>query len=206
MIVLRHYEPGAAERAAKVSSVPVINAGDGDGEHPTQALLDFYTIKKHLGRIDNFKIGMVGDLLYGRTIHSLIYLLSLSHPIEVFLVAPKELRLPKQYRSFLNSQRIKFSESDNLEDAISRFDVLYMTRIQKERFFSPQLYERVKHSFVLNKKLLGKLGTRSIIMHPLPRVSEISREVDRDKRAVYFRQASSGLYIRMALLSFLSEF
>lgn len=203
MIVLRHNEPGAAERAAKVSLVPIINAGDGDGEHPTQALLDLYTIKKELGRIDNFKIGMVGDLLYGRTIHSLIYLLSLSHNIKIFLIAPQELKLPSKYKSFLNSRKIKFSESDNLESVLPKLDVLYMTRIQKERFSSARIYEQVKNSFVLNKKLLDKLNKRSIVMHPLPRVNEISREVDDDKRAAYFRQAKNGLYIRMALLNLL---
>ena len=205
MIVLRHHESGAAERASKVSSFPIINAGDGDGEHPTQALLDLYTIKKELGRIDNFKIGMVGDLLYGRTIHSLIYLLSLSHNVEIFLVAPRELRLPEKYKSFLNSRKIKFSESNNLESVLSKMNVLYMTRVQKERFSSAQLYERVKNSFVLNKELLDKLNRRAVIMHPLPRVNEISREVDDDKRAAYFRQARNGLYIRMALLNLLSE-
>ena len=203
MIVLRHTEPGAAERAAKVSSVPIINAGDGDGEHPTQALLDLYTIQKELGSIDNFKIGMVGDLFYGRTIHSLIYLLSISHNVEIFLVAPRKLRLPAKYKSFLNSRKIKFSESDNLESILPKIDVLYMTRIQKERFSSTKLYKRVKNSFVLNKKMLDKLNKRAVIMHPLPRVNEISREVDDDKRAAYFRQARNGLYIRMALLNLL---
>ena len=203
MIVLRHTEPGAAERAAKVSSVPIINAGDGDGEHPTQALLDLYTIQKELGSIDNFKIGMVGDLFYGRTIHSLIYLLSISHNVEIFLVAPRKLRLPAKYKSFLNSRKIRFSESDNLESILPKIDVLYMTRIQKERFSSTKIYKRVKNSFVLNKKLLDKLNKRAVIMHPLPRVNEISREVDEDKRAAYFRQARNGLYIRMALLNLL---
>lgn len=205
IIVLRHQELGIAERVAKVSTVPIINAGDGAGEHPTQALLDFYTIRKELGRIDNFKIAMVGDLLYGRTIHSLIYLLSLSHNVEVFLVAPKELKLPSKYKTFLNSQKIKFYESDKLESVLPKIDVLYMTRIQKERFSSVRLYERVKNSFVLNKSLLSKLNKHAIIMHPLPRVNEISSEVDNDKRAAYFRQAKNGLYIRMALLNLLCE-
>ena len=202
-IVLRHSEANAAKRAAKVSSVPIVNAGDGTGEHPTQALLDLYTIKKEIGRIDNLKIGLVGDLLHGRTIHSLIYLLSLGHAVEIFLVAPRELKLPEHYTSFLNSRAMKFSESDNLESVLPKIDVLYMTRIQKERFSSARLYERVKNSFVLNKKMLKKLGAHAIIMHPLPRVSEISPEVDDDARAAYFRQAKNGLYIRMALLSLL---
>ncbi|MFH1509953.1 MAG: aspartate carbamoyltransferase [Candidatus Nealsonbacteria bacterium] len=203
VIVLRHHESGSAKEAAKVSAVPIINAGDGDGEHPTQALLDLYTIKKELGQIDKLKIGMVGDLLYGRTIHSLIYLLSLSHNIEIFLVSPKELKLPEKYKSFLNSNKIKFFESNNLENIISKVDVLYMTRIQKERFVSKKLYDQVKNLFVLNEKLLKKLKKRSVIMHPLPRINEISLKVDDDKRAAYFRQAKNGLYIRMALLSFL---
>ena len=205
IIVLRHQESGSAKEAAKVSSVPIINAGDGDGEHPTQALLDLYTIKKELGQIDNLKIGMVGDLLYGRTIHSLIYLLSLSSNIEIFLVSPRELKLSKEYKAFLNLNKIKFSESDNLENIISEVNVLYMTRIQKERFSSKKLYERIKNSFILNEELLKKLKKRSIIMHPLPRINEINRKVDDDKRAAYFRQAKNGLYIRMAILNLLFE-
>lgn len=203
MIVLRHHEPGAAARAAEVSSVPIINAGDGYGEHPTQALLDLYTIKKELGRIDTLKVGLVGDLLHGRTIHSLIYLLSLSSHVELFLVAPRELKLPKEYISFLHAHTIRFSASDDLESVLSKIDVLYMTRIQKERFSSARLYERVKNSFVLDKKLLKKLGKHAVIMHPLPRVGEISPEVDDDERAAYFRQARNGLYVRMALLDIL---
>lgn len=199
-IVLRHHEIGAAQKAAKVSLVPIINAGDGGGEHPTQALLDLYTIKKELGRTGNFRIAMAGDLLYGRTIHSLIYLLSLNRGIEIFLVAPKELKLPKKYKSFLTSRKIKFAEFYDLKSVISKADILYMTRIQKERFLSAQLYKRVKNSFILNKKLLSKLNQKAIIMHPLPRVNEISQEIDSDKRAAYFRQAQNGLYIRMALL------
>jgi len=202
-IVLRHPEADAAKRAAKVSSVPIVNAGDGTGEHPTQALLDFYTIQKEIGRIDDFKIGLVGDLLYGRTIHSLIYLISLATNVEVFLVSPKELRLPEKYKSFLKTRGIKFSESSNLENILPKVDVLYMTRVQKERFSSQRLYERVKNSFVLNKKSLNKLNKHGVIMHPLPRVNEISKEVDSDNRAVYFRQARNGLYIRMALLNLL---
>ena len=203
VIVLRHPEIDAAERAAKASLVPIINAGDGSGEHPTQALLDLYTIRKEIGRIDDFKIGMVGDLLYGRTIHSLIYLLSLGSNIEIFLVSPRELKLPLKYKSFLKAHKIKFSELDNLESILPKVNVLYMTRVQKERFSSQRLYERVKGSFVLNKKLLNKLSKQAVVMHPLPRVNEISQEVDSDNRAAYFRQARNGLYIRMALLNLL---
>jgi len=205
VIVLRHPEIGAAKRAAKVSLVPIINAGDGSGEHPTQALLDLYTIKKEIGRTSDLKIGMVGDLLYGRTIHSLIYLLSLYQNIEIFLVSPKKLKLPEKYKLFLKKHKIKFSESDNFESMISKVDVLYITRIQKERFQSLKAYKKVKNSFILSKKLLNKMNKKTIIMHPLPRVNEISQEIDSDNRAAYFRQAQNGLYIRMALLSLLFE-
>jgi len=155
--------------------------------------------------IDWKSLPTLPDLLYGRTIHSLIYLLSLSINVEIFLVSPHELRLPEEYKSFLNSNKIKFSESDDLKNMLPKTDVLYMTRIQKERFSSAKLYERVKNSFILDKKLLEMLGKQSIIMHPLPRVNEIVREVDEDKRAAYFREAKNGLYIRMALLSRLFE-
>ncbi len=205
MIVLRHSESGAAERAAKVSPVPIINAGDGSGEHPTQALLDLYTIKKEIGRIDNFKIAVVGDLLYGRTIHSLIYLLSLSQNVEVFLVSPQELKLPDKFKIFLKDKKVKFSEAGGLEKILPQADVLYMTRIQKERFLRPELYDKVKDLFVLNSTTLAKLNARAVIMHPLPRVTEISHDIDNDRRAAYFREAQNGLYIRMALLSLLDE-
>ncbi len=201
VIVLRHSEIGAAERAVKVSSVPIINAGDGSGEHPTQALLDLYTIEKELGRINNFKIGMVGDLLYGRTIHSLIYLLSLCNKVELFLVSPQVLRLPAKYKSFLKAHGMKFFETRSLNDILSEVDILYITRVQKERFSSLRLYDKIKNSFIVGKMALERLNKKAIIMHPLPRVNEISKEVDSDKRAAYFRQAQNGLYIRMAILT-----
>lgn len=200
IIVLRHPASGAAARAAAVSPVPVINAGDGAGEHPTQALLDLYTIRKELKRMDGFAILLAGDLRYGRTIHSLIYLLSLSKNIKVFLASPKELRLPAQYKTFLKEHDIPFSETDRLESILPYSDVLYMTRIQKERFSSVRLYKKIKDSFVLDAPLLKRLPKHAIIMHPLPRVNEIARAVDADPRAAYFRQAKNGLYIRMALL------
>lgn len=203
VIVLRHPDADSTERAAKVSSVPVINAGSGEGEHPTQALLDLYTIKKELGSTDNLKIALTGDLLYGRTIHSLIHLLSLGRNVEILLASPKELRLPGKYKSFLRKHNIEFSETNRLEDALSKVNVLYMTRVQKERFSSPRLYERVKNSFILDKKLVNELNKDAIIMHPLPRMNEIAQDVDTDKRAAYFRQAKNGLYIRMALLELL---
>jgi aspartate carbamoyltransferase catalytic subunit len=202
-IVLRHSEQGAAARSARVAGVPIINAGDGNGEHPTQALLDMYTISKEIGRTDNLKVGLTGDLLYGRTVHSLTYLLSLGKNIELFLVSLKELRLPETYRKFLTTHNVKFHETESLADAIPQVDVLYMTRIQKERLPSEEMHARVKDAFVLTPALMHNLGKKAIVMHPLPRVNEISAEVDSDPRAAYFRQARNGLYIRMALLSML---
>lgn len=200
VIVLRHPNTGAAGNAAKVSTVPIINAGDGQGEHPTQALLDLYTIKTELGRIDNFTIALVGDLLYGRTIHSLIHLLYLSKNIEIFLVSPKVLRLPKDYKNFLAEKKVKSYEVEKLENIPAKIDVLYITRVQRERFSSPSLYKEVKNSFIIDKRVVKKLKNQAVIMHPLPRLAEISPEVDSDHRAAYFRQAQNGLYIRMALL------
>lgn len=199
-IVLRHPENGTAAKAAEVSSVSIINAGDGSREHPTQALLDLYTIKKELGRVDNLKIGLVGDLLYGRTIHSLISLLSIFKNIDLYLISPRELKLPMEYKKILKNKKIKFIEDDKVEKIIALADVLYMTRIQKERFKSLSLYNKVKDSFIINRDMLEKFPKKSIIMHPLPRVKEISIDVDNDRRAAYFRQAGNGLYIRMALL------
>ncbi len=199
-IVLRHPENGTAAKAAAVSPVPIINAGDGSGEHPTQALLDLYTIKKELGRMDNLKIGLAGDLLYGRTVHSLINLLSISKNVEIYLISPKELQLPAEYKKILKEKKIKFFEDEGIKKSVSKLDVLYMTRIQKERFSSAWLYNKTKNCFIITEDLLDKLPKKSIIMHPLPRVKEISIEVDKDSRAAYFRQAGNGLYVRMALL------
>lgn len=200
VIVLRHYEEGSAKIASEVSSVPIINAGDGIGEHPTQALLDLYTIKKEFNKIDNLKIALVGDLLYGRTIHSLIYLLALYKEMKIYLVSPNQLKLPEEYKDFLTQKKIEFEELTDLNKVLNKIDVLYVTRIQKERFNSEQEYEKVKDSYIINRKIVNKLKENAIIMHPLPRVNEISPAVDSDKRAAYFRQAQNGLYIRMALL------
>jgi len=199
-IVLRHYKEGAAEVASRFSTVTVINAGDGSGEHPTQALLDLYTIKKELGRIDGIKIGLVGDLLYGRTVHSLLRLLNLYKNIKIYLVSPKELRIPEEIRTFLIEKKADFKEIEDLSTILNDIDVLYVTRIQKERFKSKKKYESLKASFQINNSVLRKLKNKAIIMHPLPRVTEISFEVDSDKRAAYFRQAKNGLFVRMAIL------
>lgn len=200
-IVLRHHEEGSAQRATQFSSVPIINGGDGTGEHPTQALLDLYTIKKELGEVKGMNIALIGDLLYGRTIHSLIYLLSLYNKgIKLYLVSPPQLRLPRKYKQHLKKHEVEFEEVVKLEKIIRDVDMLYVTRIQKERFPSQKEYNKLKGSYTIDKQTLDRLSSESIIMHPLPRISEISFEVDKDPRASYFRQAENGLYIRMALL------
>jgi len=200
VIVLRHPRRGSAKLASQVSSVPVINAGDGTGEHPTQALLDIYTIEKELGRLDNISVAMVGDLLNGRTIHSLLILLSLYENIRFYFVAPSQLALPDEYQQYLKKKRIEFMEVQDIHEVLDKVDVLYMTRVQKERFKSDYDYQQLKNAYILDTSTLKRLKNTAIIMHPLPRVSEISLEVDMDKRAAYFRQAKNGLYIRMALL------
>ncbi|MDI6721205.1 MAG: aspartate carbamoyltransferase [Candidatus Aenigmarchaeota archaeon] len=199
-IVLRHYQRGSAEIAAKISDVPIINAGDGDGEHPTQALLDLYTIKKELGGADGLKIAMVGDLLYGRTVHSLVNLLALYDGIKIYLISPAELRIPERYRNHLTENRIDFDELEDMDSVLGDADIVYVTRIQKERFESEKKYNILKNSYVIDRHMLEYLKEDAIIMHPLPRVGEISPEVDCDRRAAYFRQAKNGLHIRMALL------
>lgn len=199
-IVLRHSEKGSAAIAASVSSVPIINAGDGAGEHPTQALLDLYTIKKECGKINGLRIALAGDLLYGRTIHSLLYLLTLYGDIKLYLVSPPQLKIPDMYKENLTLKGINFVEVTNVKTILSEVDVIYMTRIQKERFPSLADYEQIKNSCVLDAEGLAHLHENAVIMHPLPRVNEITTDVDSDKRAAYFRQAKNGLYIRMALL------
>lgn len=198
-IILRHYEKGAARKASEISTIPIINAGDGIGEHPTQALLDVYTIKKELGRLDNLHIALVGDLLNGRTVHSLINLLRLSDSNILYLISPEELKLPDHLKV---RNKINFIEKEELTN-LGKLDVLYMTRIQKERFQIPEEYGKVKNRYHLDVKMMRKMKKNSIVMHPLPRVNEISTEIDNDSRAAYFRQAQNGLYIRMAILRLL---
>ncbi len=199
-IVLRHPEKGASTRAASVSRVPVINAGDGAGEHPTQALLDLFTIQKARDTIEGTHIAFVGDLRYGRTVHSLLTLLALYKNISVTLVAPEVLALPEEYRARLDAAGIKTVSYDRLEDALAQADVLYMTRIQKERFEEPATYETLKDLFVLTLARAEEMKPNAIILHPLPRNNEIAPEVDSNIRAHYFTQAQNGLYLRMALL------
>ena len=195
-IVLRHPENGAAQRAAEVSSVPIINAGDGTGEHPTQALLDVYTIQKELGKIVNLSVALVGDCLHSRTIHSLVQLLALYEGVTIYLVSPLQLRLPKEYRG-------NFKEVSDLKEVLPVADVVYMTRMQRECFYTKEEYERLKDSYVFGMNELHQLKKTAIVMDPLPRVHTVSSDIDHDNRAVYFRQAQNGLYVRMALLQYL---
>jgi len=200
IIVIRHPEVGSATIAAQYAHKPVINAGDGVGEHPTQALLDLFTIKQELGRIDGLTVTMLGDLKFGRTVHSLARLLSL-FKVRLNYVAPETLRMPGALVSELSTQGLDQSESTRLEDVLPKTDVLYVTRVQKERFESEAAYEAVRGSYVINPDLLKKAKEEMIVMHPLPRVGEIAMEVDQDPRAAYFRQMEYGLFTRMALLA-----
>lgn len=201
-IVLRHNEVGAAQRAADVSKVPILNAGDGAGEHPTQALLDLYTVHRAKGEFNGLKIGLVGDLLNGRTVHSLMPLLSI-YKVEFYLMSPKSLQLPESYLTELDKLGIKYTPVDNWQDAMGVVDVLYMTRVQKERFKSDKEYQAVKDDFILTPDLVKQMKKDAIILHPLPRVNEIAVEIDEDPRALYFAQVKNGLFLRMALLSYI---
>lgn len=200
VIVMRHTDIGAANQAAEVASVPIINAGDGAGEHPTQALLDLYTIKKELGKIDGTSIAMVGDLAYGRTVHSLSHLLANYKNIKIYFAAPENIQIPQYVKSYLDEYDIEYKEVSNLNEIADKIDVLYQTRIQKERFTSLDEYNASCGKYIVDVELMSKLQKHTIIMHPLPRAGEIRPEVDKDPRAAYFRQARNGLFIRMALL------
>lgn len=200
VIVLRHPEVGSAALAAKYARKPIINGGDGIGEHPTQALLDFYTIQEHLGAVDGLTITMLGDLKYGRTVHSLARLLSM-YDVKLNYVSPEILRMPDDLKAELEAHGIPQSESGDLDDFIRESDVLYVTRVQKERFEDLTEYEGVKGMYVVTPETMGKAKDVMIVMHPFPRVGEISLEVDSDPRAAYFPQMESGLYVRMALLA-----
>ncbi|KAG0287354.1 hypothetical protein BGZ98_004673, partial [Dissophora globulifera] len=200
LIVLRHPEAGSAATAAKFSKVPVINAGDGTGEHPTQAFLDVYTIREELGTVNGLTITLVGDLKNGRTVHSLVKLLAY-YQVTLNFVSPASLRMPVEVRSELSKGGIAFNEYTDLDEVIGQSDVLYVTRVQKERFTHVEEYEQVKSAYVINNKVMRKAKTQMVVMHPLPRVAEIEPEVDFDLRAAYFRQMRYGLYVRMALLA-----
>jgi aspartate carbamoyltransferase len=200
VIVLRHPEVGASALAAKYARKPIINAGDGVGEHPTQALLDLFTILAELGQIDGLTVTMLGDLKYGRTVHSLARLLSLFR-VQVNYVSPDILRMPAEIVHELQENGLPQQEYASLDEVLPKTDVLYVTRVQKERFEDPAAYESVKEAFVINTETMQRARERMIVMHPLPRVGEIAMEVDEDPRAAYFRQMEYGLYVRMALLA-----
>lgn len=200
IIAMRHPEKGSAETAAKASPVPFINAGDGPGEHPTQALLDLYTIKKERGAVEGLHIALAGDLAYGRTVHSLTVLLALYPGIRFSFLSPQELPMPAKLTGMLRERGIAYEEHHTLEPGLDA-DVLYMTRVQKERFADPAEYERLKLAFVLAAPMLK--GKKVTVMHPLPRVGEIAADVDALPNAAYFREAGNGVPVRMALLAML---
>jgi aspartate carbamoyltransferase catalytic subunit len=200
VIVIRHPEVGSAATAAYYAEKPVINAGDGVGEHPTQSLLDMFTIVEELGGVDGLKIAMVGDLRYGRTVHSLTKLL-LDYKVEFTFVSPENLRMPNDILDEVKRRDHTYAETEAIQDVIANADVLYVTRVQKERFTDLAEYDRVKDFYVVDEELMQQAKEEMIIMHPLPRVGEISYAIDDDPRAAYFRQMRNGMYIRMALLA-----
>lgn len=199
-IVMRHPLEGAARFAAEISPVPIINAGDGANQHPSQTLLDLYSIFKTQSTLENLNICLVGDLKYGRTVHSLIMAMSHFHPIFHF-IAPDELKVPDEYKVFCKRNNIKFKESSELHDNFNDADILYMTRVQKERFQDMMEYERVKNVYTLKNNMLDNTKLNMRILHPLPRVTEIDPDVDSNEKAYYFKQAQNGLYVRQAILS-----
>lgn len=201
IITMRHPREGSARVASMYSEVPVINAGDGGHQHPTQTLTDLLTIKSLKGSLSNQTIGLCGDLKYGRTVHSLIKAMSRYEGNKFVLISPKELQIPDYIRDeILKKNNIEFKEVERLEDVIDEVDILYMTRIQRERFFNEKEYLRLKDSYILDMDKMNLAKEDMIVMHPLPRVNEISVEVDSDKRAAYFKQAEYGMYARMALI------
>jgi aspartate carbamoyltransferase catalytic subunit len=199
-IVIRHSLEGAARMASKFSKVPIINAGSGSGEHPTQALLDLLTIIKEIGSLDGLNIGLMGDLKYGRTVHSLSILLS-NFDINIYFISPKELRMRNRDKDFLQQRQVKYKEITNYRKILNILDVLYMTRIQKERFVDMEEYERIKGFYIFQKEDLQDTKDNFKLLHPLPRVTEISPEVDSSEKAIYFKQTFYGIPMRKALLA-----
>ncbi|RFT15680.1 MAG: Aspartate carbamoyltransferase [Candidatus Saccharicenans subterraneus] len=201
VIVIRHPEVGSAALAAQYAGKPVINAGDGVGEHPTQALLDVFTIREELGRLDDLTVTMLGDLKYGRTVHSLARLLTRFSNIKLNYVSPEVLRMPRDVIEEVEDKGLPQKEYTVLDKVLPETDVLYVTRVQRERFENLEEYEKVKDAYVISAKTMEKAKEKMIVMHPLPRVNEIAMDVDKDPRAAYFRQMEYGLYVRMALLA-----
>lgn len=203
---MRHPKEGSALVASQASNIPVINAGDGGHQHPTQTLTDLMTIRSEKGRLNDMTVGLCGDLKFGRTVHSLINALVRYPNIKFILISPPELRIPDYIRKdVLEANHIEFEEIGNLDDAMPKLDILYMTRVQKERFFNEEDYIRLKDCYILNKEKMKLAKEDMFVLHPLPRVNEISTEVDSDPRAAYFRQAQYGVYVRMALIMTLLE-
>lgn len=204
IIVLRHFDSGAAKKAAAAATIPIINAGDGPGQHPTQALLDVYTIQREIGRLDNITVGLVGDLANGRTVRSLAYLLGKYSNVKLYFVAPDVVKMKDDIKDYLTSKNVEWEESADLKDVASRCDVVYQTRIQRERFGERiDLYTEARGKYIVDKKVMNCLQSHAVVLHPLPRLDEITVDVDSDPRAAYFRQVKNGLYIRMALLKLL---
>ncbi len=200
IIALRHFEIGAAKRASRVSAKPIINAGDGAGQHPTQALLDLYTIKSYFENINELTICMVGDLRYGRTTRSLCYLLGRFTKARIIFVAPEICRMAADIRTFLDDNGVRWEERD-FKQGLAEADCIYMTRVQKERFLDMKIYEQAVNQYKIDSSVLPQIKKNAIVMHPLPRESEIAPEVDDDPRMVYFEQAQNGVWVRMALIS-----
>jgi aspartate carbamoyltransferase catalytic subunit len=202
MIVMRHSLEGAPRYASEFSKVPIVNAGDGANQHPSQTLLDLYSIKKTQGTLDGINIMMIGDLKYGRTVHSLLQALSHFNTKFTF-VAPPELRMPEEYKQFLRDKGLEYTETTEIGNAINEADIVYMTRVQRERFTDPMEYERVKNVYVLKNSMLDNTKDNMRILHPLPRVGEIAYDVDQNPKAYYFNQTENGVYTRMAIISYL---
>jgi aspartate carbamoyltransferase catalytic subunit len=198
LIIMRHPLDGAAKYASEVSSVPIINAGDGSNQHPTQTMLDLYSIQKTQGTLENLNIFMVGDLKYGRTVHSLLIAMSHFNPSFTF-ISPDELKMPEEYKQFCYEKGIKYTEVSELKD-ISQADILYMTRVQRERFLDIMEYEKVKNIYTLKNKMLDKSKPNLRVLHPLPRVNEIDTDVDENEKAYYFQQARNGVFTRQAII------
>lgn len=200
LIVMRHPLEGSAKFASEQSRVPVINAGDGANQHPTQTMLDLYSIMKTQGRLEDINLFMVGDLKYGRTVHSL--LMAMAHFNTIFnFIAPDELLMPKEYKRFLNAKGLRFFEHLEFTDIISEADIIYMTRVQQERFTDPMEYEKVKNTYILRRAMLEGTKDNLRVLHPLPRVNEIHEDVDSSEKAYYFQQAENGVYARMAIIA-----
>ena len=200
LIVMRHPLEGSARYASEITNIPIINAGDGANQHPTQTLLDLYSIRKTQGKLDNLNIFMVGDLKYGRTVHSLLMAMSKFNTTFNF-ISPEELKLPEAYKIFLENLGLKYYEHKDFTDIISKADIIYMTRVQKERFSDPIEYERTKNAYVLKNEFLTSTKENMRVLHPLPRVNEIEKDVDLNPKAYYFTQALNGVFIRQAIIT-----